>query len=281
MASSVTPASVQLLHTVTEQLGKWADHNDPILLTQILLLGSVTMFEGVGTPSVMGIQTTPTTITIRWEGASSDTITWGVMDDASIRFAHYIARRVLSIAPQQDRTGLPETLFHHLQTRLSYYLSALEVTERRLTALMAADIKRTFDGGVEPVFLFVLLGCLPLDQLNALFLYVQQFLPEELTVSTVTGKPLNIANLFQPAADVRFMVEKVNMYLDLYMSPQMPIIREITQSKTRAYFEKLMLNPAVRDGLIQNLQGILDYQISPRKQLYTLLIRILKKGAPL
>ncbi|NBV83351.1 hypothetical protein EBR57_04430 [bacterium] len=296
MAKQTIPPSVTLLQTVSGTLVSWIDWaNDEgdkweavrsgiataatpeaTLVLQTLLLTTLTMFEGVGTPSIAGVNQTKDGITIRWVGASSDTLTWGVANDAFIRFSHYVAQRVLGRPNARNKTTLPTQLLPAISTRLAYYLSALEITEKRLI-LIQTDIRRGLEGDVDLVFLFILLSCLPLDQLNALFLHIQQFLPDDLKIKSASGQSVMVSQLFQPATDVRFMVEKTSLYMDLFTTPQLPIIREITRAKTVDYFQKLMQATSVRDGVLENLRAIVSLQISPRTQLYTLCQRLISR----
>ncbi len=297
MVSQTIPASVTLLQTVSETLAGWIDWiqsegpewtavrsgltgtptPESTRVLQTMLLATLTMFEGVGTPSIAGITPTDNGITVHWVGGSSDTLTWGANDAHFIRFSHYVAHRVLGLPAQGKKTAVYPNVIPGVKTKLSYYLSALTTTHSRVTGLIQSDISHSFDGNVDPVFLFVVLGCLPLDQLNALFLYIQRFLPDGLSIKNATGKSVMVSQLFQPATDVRFMVEKTNLYLDLFTTPHLPIIREITRAKTIAYFQKLMATPAVKDGVLENLKGIITYQITPRTQLYSLLNRIIDR----
>ncbi len=297
MVSKTIPASVTLLQKVSETLAGWIDWipsegpewtavrlgltgsptPESTRVLQTMLLATLTMFEGVGTPSIAGVSPTDNGLTIHWVGGSADTLVWGVNDAHFIRFSHYVANRVLGIPSQGKKTAVHPNLIPGIKTKLSYYLSALTVTESRITDLIRSDISHSFDGKVDPVFLFVVMGCLPLDQLNALFLYIQRFLPDNLNIKGSNGKSIVVSQLFQPATDVRFMVEKTNLYLDLFNSPNLPIIREITRAKTIAYFQKLMATPAVKDGVLENLKGIITYQITPRAQLYGLVNRIIDR----
>lgn len=297
MASPTIPPSIELLQIVSQSIGEWIDWVQPdsedfsqvaagingpltpeyVVILQTLLVATLTMFEGVGTPSITGISTTDETVTIRWTAGASDTITWGENDAAFFRFSNYVATKVLQLPPTRNKNALPSGILSAIATRLEYYISALTVTENRVSALINADIAKTFNGKIDPVFLFVVLGCLPHDQLNSMFLHIQQFLPDDLVIRNASGQPVVVNQLFQPAADIRFMVEKTNLYLELFTHPEMPIIREITQAKTISYFQKLMKTPGAKEGVIENLKNIILYQISPRTQLYTLILRIINQ----
>ncbi len=232
------------------------------------------MFEGVGTPAITGLSPLPTGLTIRWEGGTSDTLEWNQESPGMVTFAHYVNRRVLGYS-DTNRTALPNQLISNLITRLRYYLSALEVVNRRLSHLVSSDITKTFQGTIDPIFIFVLLGALPHAQLNALFLHIQQHLPDDFQIR-INGKTVAISNVFQPTQDIRNMIEKVNVYLDLYLSKSMPVIREITQTETVKYFAKLMTNPTVNSLLIKEIQSVINQQITPRHTLYDYVIRCLK-----
>lgn len=274
MPSLHIPPSIELLQVAATQLAAWTDSPSNTRLIQVGLLTALTMFEGVGTPAITGISPLSDGITIRWEGGSSDTLTWDQETPGMVQFAHYVNRRVLGYS-DANRKQLPAQLAANLITRLQYYESALEVVERRLTHLVSADISKTFQGIIDPIFIFVLMGSLPHAQLNALFLHIQQHLPDDFQIR-VNGKTVAISQVFQPNQDLRNMIEKVNVYLDLYLSKSMPVIREITQTETVKFFDRLMANPTIRSGLVQEIQSVINQQIKPRHTLYQYVIRCLK-----
>ncbi|NBV42348.1 hypothetical protein EBR96_06240 [bacterium] len=247
-------------------------------LFQVVMLAVVSLYEGVSVPALKAVVLADDQITLRWDGGSFDTFRAGIYDPGMVRASHYIARRVLQSSSSQ-RNQLPSRFLQLALPRLEYYKSALEVSGRRLTELRQNKITESLSGNVEPIFLFVLMSVLPGDQLSALFSFVQQFLPPDLSVTDANGKQYFIATLFRPSADVKFLIEQVAGYLELYTSPKMPIIREITRSKTQAFLEAMLQKPATANAVFANIDSILANQIQSRIGLYNILIRFLGKVA--
>ena len=57
--------------------------------------------------------------------------------------------------------------------------------------------------------------------------------------------------------------------MDLYFNNSMPIIKQITQSKTLEFIHKSLDNSTVYKGTIENLKRIKSLQIDTRVSLYT------------
>jgi len=119
----------------------------------------------------------------------------------------------------------------------------------------------------------VILSSLPTEQINALFLYLNPFLPAELEVTTPDNRRMNLMSIFgNSSMDYHFLSEKIKIYLDLYFNQNMPIIQQITQSKTISFVKDIIINDVHYEMTQYNLKKIYDVQINPRKILYNLLI---------
>ena len=118
--------------------------------------------------------------------------------------------------------------------------------------------------------LFIIISSLPGDQMNAMYVYIQQFFPPDLEVTTPDNRKMNVTSLFESTSvDVYFLIEKTKIYMDLYFNSSMPIIKQITQTKTLEFIQKSLDNTTIYNGTIENLKRLKSLQIDSRLNLYT------------
>ena len=107
---------------------------------------------------------------------------------------------------------------------------------------------------------------------------IQQFFPEDLEANSADGKAINVVAMFQSSStDISYLIEKIKIYLDLYFQKDMPIIREITRTKSVSYLKQLLINDDVYKHVSRNLFEIDKLHIDVRLKLYSLFINFFDK----
>lgn len=133
------------------------------------------------------------------------------------------------------------------------------------------NLKNIFSGQVEIELIFILLSALPDNDINAFFMHMHSFLPDTLEIKHPDGHKINVSKLFQsPSSDVTYLLTKLQIFLTLYESSRLPIIQEITHTKSKSFFEKTLQNDATYTTLSKNLDSLNEIQVASRMNIYTL-----------
>lgn len=250
-----------------------------VLFIQLLFLLALSMHGGIMMPAVRNISARGNRIHIHWDSNSHDRFTFGQCDEAFLTFYKYFQMKVL-------RTGRGSLLIRpsavkQVINRLKTYTEQLTKVNQSISALAEGTFYSISDTIQKPLnqhVLFILISSLPSDQINALLLYIADFLPDDATFKTSANSPAPIARLFQsPSVDMAYLIEKVKLYFDLYYSADLPILRHITQTKTAEFLEKLLKNPAVLSEAKKTLSDMQRYQITTRINLYSFYLNYLKQ----
>ena len=252
-----------------------------IKYTQLLFLLALSMYKGSHTPMIKQISQKNETIHLIWEGGIKGQLNLGKFDEDYKKFISYYKIKILgslklkgfSLALMKKNYDLITD--HYLTCSLckKLIISFLK-QEKKVTEIL--NDENNFD------LLFMLISSLPTEQLNAIFIYIQQFFPEKLEIK-VEGRKINVLNLWQTSTlDAKYLVEKVKIYYELYLAKDYPIIRHITQSKTKEFLEKTLTNPKIMAETQKNLENLSQNQVDLRMGLYNIIIkqmdRLLKKA---
>lgn len=241
---------------------------------QILMLAGLSMFGGVLVPVLRQFSFQDDKFRLVWDSGSVDQFTFKVWDTAFLKFAKYYTDR-LSSKPQPGsriKTSIIGGIAHYLRS----YEVILKACQKRVQLLLQSknDILFFLKENKDKDLFFILLSSLPTSQMNSLFIFVQQFFPNDLEVTTSDGMRVNVCATFEtPSTDVTFLVEKTRIYLELYFNNAYPIIKEITTSKTMEFMTKMLNNEDVYQQTQRNLSTMKTSQLDMRKSLYDALQR--------
>jgi len=245
---------------------------------QLLMLTALSMYGGVLVPVIQQFSYDEGRFRIVWDSGSVDQFTFKQWDEDFLKFASYYVDR-LSSKPRRS-TEIQTSVVSGVLNYLKSYMVILRACKKRVELLMKSkgDILFFLKENSDKDLFFILLSSLPSQQMNALFIYVQQFFPKDLDVTTGDGMKVNVCATFEtPSTDVRFLIEKTKIYIDLYYNKKYPIIREITVSKTLEFMKKILNNDEVYQETTRNLKTLKQAQIDMRITLYDLLISHLKE----
>lgn len=246
------------------------------LYVQLLILLASSMDKSIYDIPVVQISEKDSVIRLTWKNGGGSIFTLGKYDDASQKYINTFSRQVLGL--QLNRKLSNYLFFKRIQTFLEVHLSDLDLTQKQIqTILSNPDHPDEMVNTANHTLIFIYIAALPYDQLNTLLLNIQQHFPEELEVKNASGTVMNIASLFQTSStDIKFLLEKVRVYFDLYTNSEEPIIQHITQSQTKQYLIQLLKNTTTRVETYQNLQQVLKDQLLSRIYLLAVFLNHLK-----
>jgi hypothetical protein len=245
---------------------------------QTLMLIVLSMYGGILIPPIKQFSNTDDRIRILWDSHVVDEFKLGVWDDHFLRFSQYFQNR-LSEKPTHCKEIYP-VLLKGFQQYLQSYQVILDAVDQRLCHIIGNKLKlmTVLDNEYDRDLVFILLSSLPSEQINALFMYIQSFFPDDLTYKTESGNTVNVIAMFQtPATDILYLIEKTKLYMELYYDNKLPIIKEITRSKTTEFMKKLMQNDQFFHATQHHLKTLQTIQVDTRKKLYTFIDRHLSQ----
>lgn len=244
---------------------------------QTLYLVALSLFGGIFIPGISQFSVEKDKVMVHWHSGVSDRFQMGVFDDDFTNFHRTVQSKIFNKPNQRE---IYPTILLPMLDLFRDYLKLMETADQRLKKMMAikTNFQDIFTLELNKDLLFILMSSLPAETLNQLFIYVQQFLPDDLEVKTRAGNVINIQHMFQKQTnDIQFLIENVHVYLDLYFATNRPIIQEITQSKTIEYAKRLMQNPKIKETVNATLRQLSQGQIKPRIQLYTVVFKHLQQ----
>jgi hypothetical protein len=252
---------------------------DPLAayLVQASLLGVLSMHNGVLVPDLKGLSHRGEKVTLYWQNGISTTWTLGVIDAGFYEAKRDICKKVFA-NQFRAKAGVETGLLIHSAQRIRGYVGLLPAVESCLKAVQAsATLQVLVSRPVAKEQLFVLMSCLPVDQLNLLFMTLGNSLPDETPLKVKQRQTLNVSSIFrQPSQDAAFLIEKIMCYMDLYYAVDWPILQHITQSVTQRFIkEEILAKPAIYAQVCDQAGSILAMQVTPRYQIYRLLERLL------
>jgi hypothetical protein len=243
---------------------------------QTLMLLGLSMHGGIFTPTIKTISCKNNLLKISWKSGVHDQFKFGVFDDNFKKFAFYFQKKMFF--NEKAKREIPVSIVKQLRQILLEYIEELKSCDKKIQSLIKDQfcILSTLEDDKNRDLIFILISCLPREELNSLFLYVQQFFPPDLKIK-IEGKTFNVTNLFQqPSSDMKSLMHKSNVYFELFFSVRMPIIHHITKTKTKDFLADLIKKTHVYEQLIQNLKSLRDNQITMRLTLYEFFLKHLK-----
>ncbi|RAP26958.1 hypothetical protein DID78_06450 [Candidatus Marinamargulisbacteria bacterium SCGC AG-343-D04] len=293
------PPSIAIIQSLTHQLNSIQNYLDPrskenVLLASLLkkseyidkderFLGSssciryvqtmfligLSMFGGVSVSVITRFTEKEDKVTLTWDSGVTDTFRWGVYDEGFRKFAGYYQDR-LSSKPQH-RKDIPSSIFIGILGFVKSYIMILNAVDVRIKALIKEKMSfiSLFESDMSKDILFITISSLPVSQINALFLHIQEFFPKDLEVTTPDKRKMNVTSLFQnPSVDISYLIEKTKIYCELFFDTKMPIIKEITQSKTIGFLKECFKNDEVYSQTQLQLKRLKSAQIDSRLMIY-------------
>ncbi|MFC1754699.1 hypothetical protein ACFL96_15095 [Thermoproteota archaeon] len=271
-STSVFRGLRELLNSETDLLNAPAFVNQPkyIIYIQVLICLGLSMHGGINVPILKAFEVKDNKVKIQWDSGIHDVFTFGVIDQEFLRFWSYYQAKIFGDTPKKSIYASYCEKFYILLNRYEKVLTAVKSWVQELQKGKSAMLKQ-MEEELTPSSLFLLVSSLQPEQINALFLFIQQFFPDKLTVKSAGGHEINVNTLFQtPSNDIKYLLEKVQTYFYLYTSDNRPIIRHITRIKTRAFLRELLQNEELYKKVSASLESLLNDQIQLRIKLYTL-----------
>lgn len=248
--------------------------NNPLLVrhVQTLMLACLSLLGGVHVPVIFDLRANPKQCRITWDSGTTDSFHFGVIDSNFYTFSKYFQQRVFG--HRAATRHIPSTFFEPMKHLLESYGLILNALNNRLKALLVSRhaVLNLFDLPFNQDLLFILISSLPTEQMNALFLHIQSYFPNELEVTTPSGNKVNVCSMLETqSTNTEYLIEKTHVYLDLYFSGSYPIIREITQQKTKEFLKRSLQHQATYDATIETVKRLKQQHVDIRLQLYTFL----------
>ncbi len=248
--------------------------SNPIFIkhVQVLMIGSMSMLGGFNIPVISDFEHKEGIIKIRWDGGTIDRFNLGVHDDNFIKFYRYFQTRALQHTHTESKVSVQ--LFGALKQLVESYGMILAAVGSKCDTILDEkhSIVSVLKKNPSQDLLFILLSCLPSEQLNTLYIHIQQFFPTDLSVSLPSGNKVNACALFgQSSTDIAFLIEKTRVYMDLYFSKKLPIIQTITRTKTFDFLDEMTKNTAIFNATFEQLRLLKKNQVTMRIKLYDLL----------
>ncbi len=257
---------------------EFTQNQDAILLTQLIALTALSMVGGITMPVIKQVSIQKNTIKINWGNQVIDTFRFGQHDDHYAQFCRTIQQKITGDINAPKSFHKP--FIKDCKRMIAHYKETSSKIEATLQKLIVpkAELKQLFSKEIDPSLLFILLSSLPDNEINAFLLYIQSYLPDDLQLTPPDGPKINVTTLFQsPSSDIQYLITKIQIYLSLYHSPQLPIIRHITQSKSQVYLDKMLDNQNTLITLTSTLTSLRDNQVKSRLNIYTLYELLISK----
>jgi hypothetical protein len=257
---------------------QFTQNTDAVLLTQLISLTALSMVGGVFMPIIKQLSLKDETLKLNWGNQVIDRFTFAKYDTDYEKYCKYFRLKVLG--HPHPPTSFNKTVLTNCGRMISYYQNIMSSVQETIQKLLVSksELKQLFTKQINPDLLFILLSALPDTQINTFFLHIQSYLPNDLEVKHPDGHKIVLSQLFQsPSSDIQYLITKIQIYLSLYHTPQLPIIRHITQSKTATFFEKSLENQHTYDTTIATLTTLSTTHIQSRINLYTLYSTLITK----
>lgn len=248
-----------------------------ITYSQILLLLAIAMHKGLFPPDIHHVTIKTDRCRIQWQNKITDQFQFGFCDESYLKCVKTC--RSILLPNQIAEKSLTPKLFAHLHKELLNQADLLRLTEKKLTRCLEdkTSLLALIQDKENRDLLFIIISALPKETLNALFLFLNQFLPEDLNL-TVNFKTFNIPQLFStPTQDSLALMQKTIVYFDLYFSVRIPIIQEITKLKTTEFLRESLRNTQTIEDVHNHIQELITHQIGTRLKLLNFFIKHLNQ----
>lgn len=243
-----------------------------IAYLQLLMVASLSMAGGLFVPAISSFTYQKPHVTFHWGDRLVDRFTFGEIDKGFEKFVPFFQHNILGLPSHQ--ATFDTAIFYRLSTQILKNKDLIKNVQKKWEQVQKGphQIKSMIEKEEGHDLLFLLMSCFPPEQLNALFIKIQSHFPDELMIDSPDGNSLNVKALFQtPSTDLTYLVSKVKLYLQLFFGSNLPIIQHITQSQTRRHVVEFMQNRILFDQVQESIQSIVDQQVQPRLDLYTVL----------
>lgn len=255
------------------ELNSFQTTKSEILYVQILFLITLSMDQSILNSHIKSINQKKESIHLIWKNSISNKFQPGVYDKECETFFKKYYQQICKALFKNNH--ITSTTLLQTKAQLQYNLGLLNHARSQITQLLENQnqLDSFLKTNKDYSLLFILISALPNDQLNALLLHIQQFFPDDLEIKSSQGNKIQITSLFQStSSDMKFLLEKVKIYFDLYVSMEKPIIQHITQDKTKGFLIELLKNTQVKESTLTNLKKILEDQIIQRIFLHLIFI---------
>ena len=246
--------------------------NSSTLVTymQLLFLLGISMHGGIFVPQLKTVRYDKNRFSMTWFSGINDAFIFGDFNEDFENFLSSFQSKCLS--KRKDLKSFSGSIFMSIERLLAVYIDSLNQTDTLISNLLSDQHKFSNTNSVlSEESLFVFISCLPPDQINALFLFIQGFLPDDFSIKLGPTTVVKVCQFFEsPTVDMAQLVEKVKLYFELYFHQNAPIIKDITQQKTAEFMTSLFNNEDVFRVMKNNLNQIRDNQIKTRLNIYKL-----------
>ncbi|MFC1770353.1 hypothetical protein ACFLZV_00555 [Candidatus Margulisiibacteriota bacterium] len=245
---------------------------------QVLLLAGLSMCQGLKISVIKSFHVKNNSVFIVWDSNVKDNFTFGKLDNNFKTFCQYYQKKVLGI--EKPGKKIPTDITKKIHRQIEYYMDSITKSNKRISRLITnkSNLKNLLEDNPTHDTIFLIISALPKDDLNALFVHLNQFLPEELTLRSQDGFQLKLKSLFQsPSNDISYLNEKISIYFQIYFSDNHPVIKAITRTKTKEFLLKLIQNDKVYESVIAHLKSSQQNHTRLLMRIYKLLIKHLDK----
>lgn len=231
-----------------------------VLFLQLCMLLSLSMYGGIYIPCIKSCKFKQDSIQILWENNIKDTFNFGQITKNFLYFSLSFQNRLSS--KKLKKNHLPNTLFQGMYQFIYSYQKILIECKNRFEKLIHKTSSIQQLCKTDDDLIFLIISSLPCDLISSMLLHIQNYFPSDLMVKSPSGHTMKICELFHtPTTDYQYLMEKLNIYLELYYNHQQPIIKEITQQKTLQYIQDLLKNEKTNQFLKETLQQTKEQEI--------------------
>jgi hypothetical protein len=249
-----------------------------IIYIQLLILLTLSLGKNLNIPFIKYISQKESSIDILWENNISNSFVLGKFDkDFQDFFAFTMWKQFLI---RESAKKFPKSIIYTIKDELRNHIVDLEFTKKQINFILDQKENLEFlinSEKLAPIMYFIILAAMPQAELNAFFLSIQSYFPEDLIIKNKNGNNINITSFFETGStDINFLLEKVKVYFDLYKKSDMPIIQNITQMKSKTLLLEVLKNTNTKKEIHANLEKMLTDQIILRIFLYSIFMHHLE-----
>lgn len=258
-----------LQETYFEDIPLLEEHPLWISFVQLLLLSGLSSFGGPSVPVLNAFSFVEDEVSLTWSTGLTDKWTFGVWDERFIQFVRFYNTKVLGKAHVYQKTEV--SLILALRTMIVSYRILMSASKAQLDVLLKnrLELLRIISGPIHRDLLFLIISSLPVSELNLFFISIASYFPPELRVKNNKGYFVNVVSYFESRSDdFQFLSDKLSIYLDLYSSSSLPIVKEITQLKTSKLLTDLLQTRATFDFVQAQLLSLKTQHVELRLALY-------------